>query len=79
MASLTRANIEKNKIHEAKLRLLHDCFAFITVPALDDLLKEKHEQHYKDFKKAVEGITTDGTNEKHIEALTTFRIALLGE
>lgn len=64
---------------EAKLKLLHDCFAFTTAPALDELLKEKHQSHYDAFIAADKGDRTDGTTEKHMDALTKFRIALLGE
>lgn len=65
-------------ILEAKLELLHNCLAFTTAPILDPVLVEKYKIQFQSFLVAVKGLNTDGTEAKHIEALTDLRKALLG-
>ena len=79
MASIKRIDIVNSNVLEAKLELLHNCFAYKTKPILPPLLAAKHTTHYDDFFTAMEKVTvTDGTDGEHIKALTDLRKALLG-
>jgi len=85
MASIKRIDIVKSNVLEAKLELLHNCMAFTTEPELSELLTVKHKDHYAAFTAAIAKLKeenndfkTDGTDRKHIDALTVLRKELLG-